>query len=267
MRSTLALLLLGGSAVCSAAFSPGPSPSPAVGYFKTVAAKVPLHVVQADLMRKDVHLGIVTTSQGIGHWEGWSAMIDRSRPAAAITGTYFDTRSGLPTGSLGFLGQMLHRGPIGTAFLFDRIAGPSIRAAKPDRIFDFGDAETYVRAGPRLITNGKTTLYPRAEGFRDPAIYRRNPRTAIGYTKSGKLIFAATAKPVLLREMAAALKGIGMVEAMCLDGGSSSALFFRGKTLVTPRRSLTNILVVYDEEARYQERVARLNPAFALLAG
>ena len=267
MRSTLAFLLLGGSIACSPAFGAEAPPSPAVGYYKAVAAGIPLHVVQVDLSRKDVHLGIVTASRGIGHWEGWSAMIDRSRPAAAITGTYFDTRSGLPTGSLGFLGQMLHRGPIGTAFLFDRIAGPSIQAAKPDRLFDFGAAETYVRAGPRLISNGRTTLYPKAEGFRDPAVYRRNPRTAIGYTRSGKLIFAATSKPVLLREMAAALKGIGAVEAMCLDGGSSSALFFRGKSFVVPRRSLTNILVVYDEEARFQERVAKLNPAFALMAG
>lgn len=236
------------------------SAEPGVGYYKTYAAKVPMHVVQMDIRRKDVNVAVVTPLGGIGARESWARMIGRHHPVAAITGTYFDTASGIPIGSIGVRGKAIHSGFIGTAFTYSPLTGPSIEWAKPRLPFDFGDAETYLRAGPRLLSGGKTTLWPQAEGFRDPAIFRRKPRTAVVISKWGKLMFVATARPVLLREFAAALKGIGAGDAMCLDGGGSTGLYYRGSTKIVPSRPLTNLLVAYESNAAYDAYVLQPNP-------
>jgi hypothetical protein len=252
-------------AACTSAALLGAEPG--VGYYKRVIRGVPLHVIQVDPSRKDVRMAIVTPVLGIGARESWATLVGRAGPTAAITGTYFDTRSGIPIGSLGFLGQVLHRGYIGTAFRFSPEHGFSIKDAKPNTTFDFEAAETFLRAGPRLLTNGKRTLYPQAEGFRDPSVYRKNTRTALAITKHGKLLMVATTKPVLLRTLASALKSLGAVDAMCLDGGSSTALYYRGKSFAAPKRSLTNVLVVYETPQRYEKRLAMLNPAFPFPRG
>src|SRR5262245_16751079 len=62
--------------------------SAAVVYRRVVSAGVPLHVVQVDLRRPEVRTAVVTPGQGIGAREEWSVLVNRSRPAAAITGTY-----------------------------------------------------------------------------------------------------------------------------------------------------------------------------------
>jgi len=33
---------------------------------------------------------------------------------------------------------------------------------------------------------------------------------------------------------------------MNLDGGSSTAMYYRGKTITTPGRRLTNVLLIYE---------------------
>jgi hypothetical protein len=62
------------------------------------------------------------------------------------------------------------------------------------------------------------------------------------------------------------LQALGADAAMCLDGGMSSGLYGGGRTWLKPRRALTNLLVVYDSPARYQQVAGRLNPPGAALA-
>lgn len=236
--------------------------SPGVAYFKVVKAKIPLHVIQVDVTRKDVRLAVVTPEEGIGYRESWADLIGRARPAAALTGTYFDTITGVPTGSLGFMGQQLHLGLIGTAFSFNPGALPNIETAKPNTHFLFPEAETFFRAGPRLLTEGSVSLYPEDEGFQDPSVFGRARRTAVATTAGGKLLLIATTKPVLLRELASAIKALGAADAMCMDGGSSAALYYRGKSFVAPKRLMTNALVIYDSTERYDARSSFLNPSF-----
>ena len=233
--------------------------NPAVVYDKRKAAGVTLHVIQADISRRDVNLGMVTAQGGIGKLESWSSMIHRAKPVAAITGTYFDTVSLQPIGSMGVGGKSIYEGFVGTAFTYNPFTGPAMHFAKPERTFKFENAEMWLRAGPRLLTDGKTTLYPKQEGFRDPAVFQKKPRTAIAINDSGKLLMVAVKQPVLLRQMAAALKGIGAVEAMCLDGGSSAGLYHEGTTLLRPQRQLTNLLVIYDTTEAYQASLKLFN--------
>jgi hypothetical protein len=82
----------------------------------------------------------------------------------------------------------------------------------------------------------------------------------VGITAHGKLLLVAVARPVTLDELAPALQWLGAAEAMALDGGRSTGLYYRGQSLVRPHRSLTNLLVVYDSRARYRQVAGQLNP-------
>ena len=73
-------------------------------------------------------------------------------------------------------------------------------------------------------------------------------------------------QPVYLWSAARILQEVGAQDAMCLDGGMSSGLFSAGKTHLKPRRSLTNVLVVYTSTSRFEHYAARLNPPGATIA-
>lgn len=98
--------------------------------------------------------------------------------------------------------------------------------------------------GPRLLP----TLTAQEEGFvaevngvviRDALGSRQpNARTAIGLTRDRCLLWVMVAqKPgidgsgMTLQELAAFLRTLGVKEAMNLDGGSSSSLYYEGKTV------------------------------------
>ena len=104
---------------------------------------------------------------------------------------------------------------------------------------------TALHAGPRLIDQGRVSLMPALEGFRDPAIFARKPRAAVGLTKQNKLLLVTVTKPLYLREMARLMLALGAADAMCMDGGSSTGLYCAGKSYQVPRRVMTNVLMVY----------------------
>jgi Phosphodiester glycosidase len=97
--------------------------------------------------------------------------------------------------------------------------------------------------GPRLLPN----LEAEAEGFielangkivRDALGMRQaNARTAVGITDEGDLIWVMAAQTVStgklglsLPDLAVFLQSLGAKEAINLDGGSSSAFYYQGKT-------------------------------------
>lgn len=235
-------------------------PAPAVAFRKVTVAGVPMHVVQVDPRRDSVRLTVATAGKGVGSRDSWARMIHRTAPAAAITGTYFDTHTALPIGLIRVAGKTVYRGGIGTAFAVRHGQGARIKTCKPGIGYNFSGYDTVLRAGPRLLTHGQRTLFPKAEGFRDPAVFAHKARTAVAIRKDGKVLLVAVQKPVLLRTLATALRGLGAVDAMCLDGGGSTGLYYRGKSHVRPGRPLTNLLVVYDSSQRYRKMAKRLNP-------
>lgn len=101
--------------------------------------------------------------------------------------------------------------------------------------------------GPRLLKDGQIWLNPTSEGFKDPHVFDRGWRTAIGYPPSGTEIYLVTFDAILsLEEEAELMKALGCSEAMNLDGGASRALAHRSQIIVPAGRKLTNVLVVYD---------------------
>jgi phosphodiester glycosidase len=240
---------------------PKPRPRPgAVVHRKVVAAGVRMDVVQVDLNSPEIRVAVATAKDGIGSREDWSAILGRTRPAAAVTGTYFCTQTAVPVGTIVVGGQPVHTGLVGTAFTFRAKDGARLASCRPRTAYRWKEWETVLGGGTRLLTGGRLTLWPRAEGFRDPSIFRAKRRTAVALTRERKLLLVAVRKPVLMRTLAAGLKGLGALDAMCLDGGQSAGLYHKGKTWVKPGRMLTNLLVVYDTSAQYQEFAKTLVP-------
>ncbi|MCD6352489.1 MAG: phosphodiester glycosidase family protein, partial [Armatimonadetes bacterium] len=115
--------------------------------------------------------------------------------------------------------------------------------------------ESVLAAGPTLVRNGEVSVNPRAEGFTDPHVLGLASRCAVGLTSANKLVFVATEQEISLRRLAKALRRLGCVEAINLDGGTSTALYYRGRWVISPGRWLVNMLAVFEKVPR-SERVA-----------
>lgn len=106
-------------------------------------------------------------------------------------------------------------------------------------------AETAIGAGPILIKNGTIRnswveeLYDEASGINAITC---QPRSAIGVTGDGKLIFFVCegreqtqgVPGMTLDQLARLMKSLGCVEALNLDGGGSSCMLINGKETIKP---------------------------------
>jgi len=94
---------------------------------------------------------------------------------------------------------------------------------------------------PRLVRNGKVSVEWREEGLRKRSFVRgRYGRTAVGFSKNGKkLIFlsvertnrASRTRGIPLANLARLIRARGAYQALNLDGGSSSTMVIRNKTV------------------------------------
>ncbi|MCC6446174.1 MAG: phosphodiester glycosidase family protein [Armatimonadetes bacterium] len=230
-----------------------------VGY-SYVKGPVPLHVVTVNLEDPDIKLSVALPWGGVGTSESFRGILRRSHPAAAITGTFFGERSLQPVGDIVIDGSLRCTGFIGIGVCWttdNRIDFIDTRKGQPR---DWDLYEGVLCGGPRLLRDGKIALAPKAEGYRDKRLYRPALRSALALTGSGKLLLATSTRRIYYRQMAAALRRLGAVEAVGLDGGTSTGLFYRGKFLSRPNRKLTNILVIFDNQYHYDQVKGGLVP-------
>lgn len=233
-----------------------------VGYRVEFVNGFGCHVVQVNLGSPSVKVTPVLSLRYPGGAEPMSTICKRERPVAAITGTFFSKTTLLPVGDIMIDGRLVHFGGMGSALAITPDNRASFRRIPWGRKQDWGCYETVMAAGPMLLQGGEVALAPAHEKFRDPHVLGRASRTAVGLTAKNKLLMVATRESVSLWELAKIMKGLGCVEAINLDGGSSTGLYYRGSTIVKPARSLVNLLAVYadvDPETRIcqQERIER----------
>jgi len=94
-------------------------------------------------------------------------------------------------------------------------------------------------AGPRLVQKGRAQTTEVEEEFR-PDVVARGPRTCIGWDAAHNWLFlvadgrSASSVGLTLPETAQLFGRLGAVEAMNLDGGSSTQLVVSGELLNTP---------------------------------
>lgn len=113
-----------------------------------------------------------------------------------------------------------------------------------------------IGAGPVLLHHGRFTPAPRHQKFQWDVTATRTSRTAFGITQDGKymLVTIDGRKPgysmgATLKELAYTMKELGAVEALNLDGGGSTTMWIKGKTVNKPsdgyeRRVSTALLVL-----------------------
>ncbi len=93
-----------------------------------------------------------------------------------------------------------------------------------------------VGAGPVLIENGRLVVDAIAEQFSPPFAIQGADRSGIGQTKDGTVLLAVTHNRIsgagpTLSEWAQIMQRLGAVNALNLDGGSSTTLYLGGQIL------------------------------------
>ena len=100
--------------------------------------------------------------------------------------------------------------------------------------------------GPLLIRDRSIVLNPQLEGFSKNFIQGSAPRTAVGKTADGTWIIATMHDRVggrgpNLSETAQIMQQLGSVDALNLDGGSSSSLYLGGQLLNRPPQTAARV--------------------------
>lgn len=231
-----------------ACLCPAETASQAVVYRKAKVAGSYCHVVEIDLQNPEVCLKVVRSKDlhKPKRYTTFGSFVVQTRPLAAITGTFFDTATGNIICNLVQDGKLLESGSVGHTLSLTQENTPNwlITAGKYGGGQNWKDCEFAVSSGPTLVRAGRVALNPWSEGFSDPGLFRQAARTGLGTTKDGKLLMVSVNQGVTLGRFARMMKALGCQDALNLDGGSSTALYARGRYLSKPRRKLTNVLMV-----------------------
>lgn len=208
-------------------------------------------VVTISLLHPKIKLDVALANNKVGSVEDLRSIAQRNGAVAAINGTYFDAYTSgafkTPYGYIVSGGNILKTAPGDnrSIFTYDRnnlvTMMPGLQFT--DR-FEEGRIVGAIQAGPRLVTDGKVSLDVRNEGFKDPKILTGGgARSAIGITKDHKLILLTTGGATI-PQLAEIMKQAGAYQAMNLDGGASSGLFYNGSYLTAPGRKISNAILI-----------------------
>lgn len=219
--------------------------------FKVGGRSFKAQTVTVSLLHPKVKLDVVLAGNTIGKVEELSSLAKRNQAVVAINGTFFDAYTKgsykAPYGYMVSGGTMLKNssGDRRAIFTYDSNHLASlIPGLDFTNRFASGSIEGALQAGPRLLVNGKVSLNVVAEGFKDPKILTGGgARSALGITRDHKLILMTTGGATI-PQLAEMMKQAGAYQAMNLDGGASSGLYYNGKYLTTPGRQISNAIIV-----------------------
>ncbi|WP_199295752.1 phosphodiester glycosidase family protein [Trichocoleus sp. FACHB-591] len=126
--------------------------------------------------------------------------------------------------------------PVNTAV---RLEGETIPA-------DFDRHTQIMGAGPLLVQNRQIVLDAKAEKFSDAFVKERAVRSVIGTNGEGTLMIAAVHNRVggvgpTLAEVAQLTQQMGAIDALNLDGGSSTTLYLGGQILNRPPQTAARV--------------------------
>ncbi|HEY9857559.1 MAG TPA: phosphodiester glycosidase family protein [Stenomitos sp.] len=216
---------------------------------------VPLVVVAADLRDGQTLVSLRFAHGGVPQHRCHESFADFARhahAAAVVNGTFFSVSTYDTLGNTVIAGRLVqHRDwdTRGTALTIARDGRARIRTLRTEGLPDYHRAWLSFAAGPRLVKEGKVWLRPWFEGFRDPALFGRHPRTALGLTRDGRrMLLVSFPTAISLQEEAEAMRQLGVHDALNLDGGPSVGMAYRGKLVATPLWGITNALVLYDRQ-------------------
>lgn len=233
------------SIALAASLAPPPKAARPIAYDSFIRDKALFHVVKADLAS-----GLVspTTVYGHGLVSSWK-LVAGSNATVGITGTFFAPRSGYPVGDIVIDGDLKVKGYRGSAIGVDHFGGVHIFDTRYRQEQDWSQFKSGLRGVVRLISDGIVCPNPKAQRFRDSRIWGKASRTAIGLDKYGKLVLFATKSNITLSQLGKAMLSRGVVNAVSLDGGGSTCLYYRGKMVIGTGRRLSNMFVLQERAA------------------
>lgn len=236
-----------------------PASASSVVYETVKAGRIAAHVVTVNLADAETRVSVALARGGVGKSESFKSMVNRTHPSAAITGTFFDTRTFIPTGDIAMFGKVVHSGCVGAALCIDAHNKAAVVPMSVGRKQGWAGYETVLCCGPALISRGLVSINLRHEGF-GGSLYAPATRTAVGITRTGKLVLVAVNTKTSLGAVAKLMLHLGVVEGLSLDGGSSTGFYAQGRFHAAPVRRLTNLLVVYSKSSNYQNAKTALVP-------
>lgn len=125
-------------------------------------------------------------------------------------------------------------------------AGTAVQVTTATVPPNFNRFSNIVAAGPLLLRNRTVVLDAIGERFSNAFAVERASRSAIGTTPNGRLLIATVHRRIggpgpSLPEMAQMMQQLGAVDALNLDGGSSTTLFLGGQVVDRPPRSTARV--------------------------
>ncbi len=215
-----------------------------VTYSKKNVDGIECHVLEIPLASKKFRIDVDVAQNFPGTDESFEHFVDRIKPVAAVNGTFFCKNDLKPVGDIVKNGRQLHFGGLGTAVCVTKNNEVEFVDVPLWKHVDWTKYLTVLAAGPRLVTNGHITVFPREQGFTDPAVLGSANRMAIGLTQKGTMVWVAVRRAISLERTAAIMQALGCTQAMNSDGGASQAMYFKGGYVIRAQRRLTNVIYV-----------------------
>ena len=176
--------------------------------------------------------------------ETFDALIARLKPYAAITGTFYGPER-VPLGDIVIDGKLARRGFQRQGIGFTRAGQIRFLERHGSSRINWQGCCAGVACGPRLVRDGKIDIDVRRDGFTAAAARIKATRCAIGATGDGKLVLIAVKERVTLVTLAKAMRELGAVDAINMDGGALTGFYSNGRCQAEPMVPVSNVLAVY----------------------
>jgi hypothetical protein len=230
-----------------------PVSRPAVSFASGIIAGVKVSIIRINLANPAVRLGVLVPRSGMARGgERLERMYARSGAIAAINGGYFNTKTYAPVGDIVAKKRLLARGQLRTALAINLAGRASVidwtdgnQRASQHSSNQWRGFATVIGNGPHIINKGQVRIRMRSEGYRDLAILQPNARSAIGLINDRELVLVSTDQKITLEQLARVMQKLRSREALVLDGGSSTGMVWRGKTVVKSVRRIAYGICVY----------------------
>jgi len=231
--------------------------SPPIRYTSFIQGKALFHLIVADLTNDLVSVETKFASS----LTPVRKLLQEDDPVAALTGTFFAWENEKPVGDVILDGELVAKGRRGSALAVDWFGKVHIFHPRYREVVDWFPYRFALRGAVRIVQNGKVDPDPRSQHFRDKSIWGRAARTAVGVSGDGKVILIATRSAVSLSQLGWALVGKGARDAVSLDGGGSTTMYYRGKMVIPSGRRLSNMFVLFERspfDTNYQTHLSRV---------
>ncbi|WP_169316591.1 phosphodiester glycosidase family protein [Deinococcus peraridilitoris] len=222
-----------------------PAPrKPDVNLVRGKVLGVPVVLIEVDMRNPNVFITPVLPRHGLGNGASLKALTLQSGAKALINGGYFHPRSFIPAGDLVVHGRYISTGRVPTAVAITPDNRVAIHPVQAVQFASWRGFETVIASGPHVLRRGVVARHV-SQGYRDPAVFGRAARSALGVRGDQQLIFMSSKTLLTTSEVAKIMQRAGAREAILLDGGSSTGIAWQGNVLYAPSRQLSYGIGIY----------------------